>query len=345
MLYVKNAILDSVLGAGYGRQDLSTLITKLTNFPRPISESAPTTRATNELHQWREVGLNAAGSGLASYKEGALPNTIAQAAIPAQNQTCRVGLTAQVTDEMTAVWTGAGEWELQDADMTRRIQSALDLQVALGTEDVLNEIEFMHATGDSTNPQGTGVFPGGQCDGLLKWVMTYGSVAATGGSSGAPAPFTKQMVIDLARQINNRYPGMQPDTLLVPSELRPDINTFVGGDASRPIVQMIEAGPNGTTSLVGGSDVAYFNTGYSTVKIKTQPYFSSAQNQWLTPGSLYAVLYNTAYVKNAALIPLGTTAIARTDTSLKKTMNTTFTQEHRAAAHAGLIPFVHSAIA
>lgn len=346
MEFVSKAVFDSIAGSPFAVQDLSRVISLQDGEARPISQNADRVPAINEVHQWREQALFQAGTGQESYKEGALPNTAILAAQPFQNTTCRTGLTAQVTDEMMAVWRGGGRWMLDDAETTRLLQEALDFEIALATETTLNGIEYQHAVGDSSNPQGTGVFSGGQTDGLLKWIIGYGTVVyASGSSSGATTALGEPMVRSLARSIARKYPRVQPDTALMGASLRADFNGFVGGGASRPITQIVAPGANGAMDLVGGSNVSYYNTGFSVVKLETEPYYSALRCSTLPGGGDAIVLYNKKMVKHAQLLPLRTTPIAKTDTSVKTAVTATYAQEHRNPLHAGAIVNVSSTIA
>ncbi len=346
MEFISKAVFDSVAGSPFAVQDLSRVITLQDGEPRPITSMADQVPAINEIHQWREQGLYAAGTGQESYLEGALPNTAIKAAVSSQNTTCRTGVTAQVTDEMMAVWRGGGRWMLDDAETTRLLQEALDFEVALATELVLNGMEYMHAAGDATNPQGVGVFPGGQTDGLLQWLIAAGSVTYAGGASSTPtAALTEQMIKNAARSIARRYPRIQPDTMLVSASIREDINSYVGSGAARPITQVVRQGADGTAELVGGSNVSFYNTGYSIVKIETEPYYSIIRNANIPGGADAIVLYNKKMVKHAQLLPLRTTALAKTDTSIKQMVTCTYAQEHRNALHAQALLGVQSAFA
>jgi len=344
MEFVNKAIFDSVAGAPFARQDLSSVITLQDGEPRPVSSMAPQVEAKQEIHQWREAKTFAAGSGQESYAEGALPNTPGQNTVSMQNTTCRVGYTAQVTEEMMAVWRHGGVWMLDNAQTTRVIQEALDFEVALATEAALNGIEYQHESGDSSNPQGTNVWPGGQTDGLLKWCIANGSATyASGSSSGPVTQMSEQIIKNAARTAARRYPRKQPDTLLMSTGLREDFSSFVGSGAGRAILQVVKDGPNGTAGLVGGSEVAYYNTGYSVLKLETAPYFSALRNQNLPGNGDAIVLYNKSDVKHAQLIPLSTTPLAQIDTSLKTIVRSSFAQEHRNVLGAQAILNVASA--
>ena len=340
MLYVSKAALDTIVGANFARQDLSPAIGLLTTRPRPVMQNAPDVPATNTIHQWVEQSRNPVGTANATYPQGALPSTQALAPVRPQNQTCRTGVTAQVTDDEAAVWSGAGTWKLEQGEEERLMQEAIDLQVELATLDVMDQMEWMHVQGDSTNPAN---MSGGQTDGLLKWINANGVVVATGGTSAAPVNFIEQYVKDGARSSAENYPTMMADTMLIPPELQVDVNGFVGGGAGRPLTQMVGAGPNGTQSLVGGNSVGYYNTGYSIVKIELEPNLSPLYNTSLTQPAV--ILYNKKAIKNASLIKLGAEPLARTDTSVKKMVTSVYAQEHRVPLHAVLIPSVKSSVA
>ena len=310
MLYVSKADLDTVLGANFMRQDLSPTISLTSTRPRPVSQAAPVVPATNTTHQWVEQGRVAVGAAsAASFAQGALPNTNAIAPTRPQNVTCRVGLTAQVTDDMTAVWTGAGSWKLADGEGARMLQNAIDLETELVTMDALDQIEWMHISGDSTNPQS---MAGGQTDGLVKWITASGVVVATGGTTASAVNFSEQWLKDGARTSAEAYPTYLSDTLLVPPELIPDINATIATGAGRPIVVSIGTDSSGTQGLTGGLQVGYYNTGFSVLKVKLEPSLSPLFNTTLAQPAMIA--YNSQAVKMANLIKLGAEPLARTDT-------------------------------
>jgi hypothetical protein len=344
MEYVSKAALDTTLGANFARQDLSPVISLQSTRPRPVSQFAEQVKATNTIHQWVEQGRNGvAGSGgspIATYSDGSLPNTAAKAPTRPQNVTALCGLTAQVTDLMTAVWYGGGAWKLEQASEVKMLADAMDLETELCTLDTLDFIEWMHISGDSSNPQG---FAGGQWDGLLKWGLANGVVVATGGTSGSPINVSENFLKDGARAIAENYPTLFPDTALVPPEVIPDINGYVSNGAGRPLVQLIGQGQDGAAGFVAGQSVAYYNTGYFTVKIELEPNLSPLFNPYITNPAI--VLYNKKAIKHASLIPFGATPLAKTDTSLRKMINNVATQEHRVPGHVAVIPNIKSAIA
>jgi hypothetical protein len=219
------------------------------------------------------------------------------------------------------------------------LQEALDLQVELATLDVLDQMEWMHISGDSTNSVN---MTGGQTDGLVKWVTASGYLVATGGTTSTANALTETFLKDGARGVAENYPTCMPDTLLVPPELIPDINGYVANGAGRPIVINQTAGPNGSGDLVAGAQVGYYNTGYSVLKIELEPSLSPLFNSTIT--NCACIAYNKKMVKNAALIKLGAEPIARTDTSVKKMVTTTWAQEHRVPGHTFIIANVKSAI-
>jgi len=335
--------LDSVAGANFERQDLSKTITLLDGPPRPISQYAPDVRATGKTHYWDEQNLIKPGNGAATYAEGARPTADAVAPSRPSNIVCRIGKVAQVTDTMAAVWTGAGAYQLAEGELERLFGEALDFQTTLKTTEVLNEIEIMHLLGDSANGAG---FAGGQCDGLYKWVLNNGNLlGGASNSSGTAVSLNEGMVKSLAANIARAFPILQPDTMLIPPELKPIVNGFVGGGAGRPIVQLVDGDTGG---LVGGNEVAKYNTGFSVVDVRIEPYLSPNYNGSTlgvsggayTPPDTAVIFYNRAYVRHASLIKLGTEPLARIDTSVSRMITCEFSQEHRAPLHTGMIHFV-----
>ncbi len=344
MLYVTKAALDTVLGANFFRQDLSPILTLLSTRPRPVSQFCEQVKAKQTLHEWVEQGrigvAGAGGAAIPTYSDGQLPTTAAKAPLKPNNTTCFAGLTAQVTDLMAAVWTGGGTWNLATGEEVRLLTEAMDLETELATLDTLDYIEWLHISGDKTNPQG---FAGGQCDGLIKWIGANGVTVATGGTSGSPATFSENMVKKGARTAAENYATVLADTMLVPPELIPDVNAFVGSSASRPVTITIDGkDPKAIQQLVGGIGLGFYFNGFSSVEIKLEPNLSPLFNPYLVNPAV--IMYNRASVKQANLIPFGATPIAKTDTSMKKMVNCNFTQEHRAGIHAVLIPNVISSI-
>jgi hypothetical protein len=327
MIYVEKAIMDTVQAANLNREDLSNLLSVTDGPKRPITQKAPKIAATNILHQWNEQPLNQPGrvnvaGGGATYAQGALPPVNYKAANRKTNQTCRTGRTAQVSDDEIAAFNGGGSINLAEGEMPRLVQNALDLASALVMLEVLNQIEWMHVMGDSTNA----TMEGGECDGLIKWITAGGTVVATGGSSSTPATFLENFIKDGARSVAIQYPSLYADTLLVAPELIPDINLTVQSGSNRPIVQIATAQ---NQDFVAGASVGWYNTGFSVLRIAEEPYLSPAFNSAIAQPAMIG--YNSTQVSHAELIKLSAQEVARTDTSLKRTVTTNYTQEHRIA--------------
>lgn len=344
MEFVSKAALNTVLGQFFMRQDLSGMVSLTATRPRPVSQNAPRIPAKNTTHQWVEQGRNGvAGNGgavVASYADGNLPNTAAIAPVRPQNTTALLGLTAQVTDAMAAAWTMGGSFQLETGQEVKLLTDAMDEQVELATLDTLDFLEWMHISGDSSNPQG---FAGGQFDGLIKWIGASGITVATGGTSGAAVAMAESFIKSGARLSAEQYPSIFPDTMLVPPELIVDVNGFVANGAGRPVTIAVDGTkPENVQNLVAGLSVGFYNTGYSLLKIELEPDLSPAFNPYLNNPAI--VIYNKGAVKNASLIPFGATPLAKTDTSVKTMVNNVVTQEHRVPQHAILIPNVKSAI-
>ncbi len=345
MTNISKAAFDSVTtGPLYARQDLSNTVSLTSTRPRPVSQAAPQVPARSTTHQWIEQGRNsvagAGGSPVASHAEGALPNTAAKAPTRPQNVTANLGLTAQVTEVMAAVWTGAGQYQLETASEVKAITEAMDEQEELATLDVLDFLEWMHVSGDSTNAVG---FAGGQFDGLIKWITASGTVVTTGGTSGTPVNFSEQFIKDGARASALSFASFMGDTLLIPPELVPDTQGFVANGAGRPVSITVDAKDvDAIEGIVAGLSVGFYNTGFSTLRIKVEPDLSPTFNPFLVNPA--AVIYNSGQVKQANLLKLESIPLAQTDTSLRKMVRTTCTQEHRVAAHAVLIPNVKSSV-
>jgi hypothetical protein len=344
MEFVSKAALDTVTGQFFMRQDLSSAVSLTTTRPRPVSQNAPRVAAKNTTHQWVEQGRNGvAGQGgapVASYADGNLPNTAAKAPTRPQNTTALLGLTAQVTDAMAAAWTQGGSFTLETGQEVKLLTDAMDEQTELATLDTLDFLEWMHISGDSSNPQG---FPGGQFDGLIKWIGASGVVYNTSGTSASPAPMAENFIKKAARQSAELYPSIFPNTMLVPPELIVDVNGYVANGAGRPMTIVVDGTkPEAVQNLVGGQSLGWYNTGYSMVKIELEPDLSPAFNPYIDQPAI--VLYNKGAVKNASLIKFGATPLAKTDTSVKTMVNNVVTQEHRVPSHAILIPHLASAV-
>jgi hypothetical protein len=331
--------LDTVVGANYERQDLSNVITLVDGPLRPLTQAMGQIPAKSEVHYWNEQNLIKPGTGAASYPQGARPNADAVAPIRYSNQTCNTGKTASVTDNMAAVWTGAGAYKLADGEEERMLSEAINLQTTLKTIEVMNEMEWMHLCGDATNPQGVGVFPGGQCDGLVKWITANGQNFGTGGTSGTPVNFTEAQVRDAMRLVANGNPTYYPNRLLVPPELKLDVNSFLGGGAGRPLVQVVN---NDSSGYTAGQEVDRYQTGYGVVEVKVEPFLSPAYNPFFTNPA--AILYNTGLVKQANLIKMGAEPLARIGTSVERMVTAVYSQEHRVPKHASILLNIKSAI-
>jgi hypothetical protein len=335
--------LDTVVGAGFQRQDLSNVISLVDGPERPIMQAMPQIRATALVHYWEEQNLIKPGAGAASYPEGARPNADAVAPVRQSNQTCNTGKTASVTDNLAAVWNGAGGYKLAEGEEERMLAEAINFQTTLKTIEVMNEMEWMHLCGDAANPQTTSVFPGGQTDGLLKWITTNGNNFGTGGTTGTPVNFTEAQVRDAMRLIAEGNPTHYPNRLLVAPELKIDINSFIGGGAGRPLVQISNKDSSGFTA---GQEVDRYQTGYGVVEVKTEPYLSPLYNSGYTPlTNTAAILYNTNLVKQANLIAIGAEPLARIGTSVERMVTAVYSQEHRVPKHASVLLNVKSAIA
>lgn len=340
MEFVEKAILDTVVGANLNREDLSNTLSLTDGPKRPVTQGITQVPATNTTHQWNEQGLNTAGrtnvaGGGATYAQGNLPPTNAKSVSRQTNVTCRTGRTAQVTDDQMAAFNGGGAVRLADGEMERLIQDALDFETALVTIECLNQIEWMHIMGDSSNS----TMEGGETDGIVKWTTAGGYAVNTGGSDSAPAFFTEQFIKDGARGVALTMPAMHADTLLAAPELLPDINATVATGSGRPIVQ-IASGQN--ANLVGGNQVGWYNTGYSVLEIKEEPYLSPAYNSALPQAAMIA--YKKDQIKQANLVKFNAEPLARIDTSVKRMVTCVYAQEHRVAKHTWIAKDLKSAV-
>jgi hypothetical protein len=341
MEYTEKAVLDSVQGANLAREDLSNTLSVTDGPQRPVTQGMEQVPARNKLHQWNEQGLNTAGranvaAGGATAAEGALPIPNAKASVRKSNLTCRTSRLAQVTDTMMAEFNGGGKLQLAQGVMEELVQDALDLETALVLIEVLNQIEWMHISGDSTNA----TMEGGESDGLVKWIGAGGTTVATGGTDATPVNFVEGFIKDGARTVALTMPTAHADTLLVPPELIPDINATVANGAGRPIVVQATAE---NTNIVAGQSVDRYNTGFSTLRVKEEPYLSPTYNTAMAQPAILA--FNKALVKQANLIGLRSELMPRTDMSIKRAVVCEYTQEHRIAKHTWIAKDIKSAIA
>lgn len=342
MVNVQKA-LDTVVGANLIRQDLSATISITDGRPRPVLQNAPQNKARGVVHEWGEQTLILPGSGAASYADGTLPTADAVAATQPSNKTCRIGLTATVTDDMTAAFTGGGSWVLADGQVEKLVQDAIDFQTELKTREVLDECEWMHISGDSTVVTG---FPGGQTDGLQKWILGGGTVSANGGVALTPVRIAEAFVKDLMRTIAEKFPSAMPDTMLVPPELKVDVNSWTGAGAGNPIVRLLPNDAATVGFVAGVPEVKFYDSGYGVLAVREEPNLSPLFNPLLN-GQVYqnALFYNSKLVMHSALRPLGAEQLARINTSISRMITTTFAQEHRIAKHTGILQYLESAIA
>lgn len=339
--------LDMVVGANLIPQDLSPVVTLRDGRPRPFLENAPTVPASNTTHEWNEQALIAVGSGAASYQDGNAPSIDALAPSKFNNKTCNIGKTASVTDNFVAALTRSYTLRLADGELEREVQGALDYQKELKTREVLDECEWMHISGDQTISAG---FAGGQTDGLEKWILNNGSVYAyaadgtTAGTSTVPVTISEHAIKTLFANIAALYPAAMPDTCLVGPELKASFNGFVGSGAGNPITRIISTDTVTQNLIAGSPEVTKYDTGYAVVDVRIEPNLSPAFNP-VKSGQVYqnVLFYNKAEVRNAALRKLMAQDLARIGTSLQCMVSTTFAQEHRLAAHAGMLRYMKAA--
>jgi hypothetical protein len=344
--YARKA-MDSVTNANNERKDLSGTITLKDGPPRPflqaIGDPIP---AKGKTHYWNEVGLNAAGHGGATYAEGAKPASDTNAPAQLSNTVCRIGKCAKVTDTETAVWTGAGSYRLADGELERLIQEAIDLDTELKMEEVLNEMEWMLINGDSANAE---AWAGGQCDGVSKIITTNvvaaGDITAAGtagaGGSGffmvkGNAALYEGYVQTLAQNIKTGYAPAVPNLFLSTTPQKNVINSFIGGGAGRPIVQVVSADSAG---YVAGQEVDEYQTGFFKVRVTIQPQLelSALTGKSVVPTKTSSLMLNTKRFRRADLIKLGAEPLARINTSVERMITTEFTLEYRNQKESGKI--------
>lgn len=345
MEYVEKA-LDTVVGANLLRQDLSDSISIQQGRPRPFLENVPSkAKATQIVHEWNEQGLIQPGNGVASYADGNLPTADAQASVQFSNVTCRVGKTAAVTDDMIASYTRGYTVQLAPGELERLVTEAIDYQTTLKTIEVLDECEWMHISGNPSNFVASS-FPGGQCLGLQSWISANGvTFTPNGATSTTPVIVQEAFIRSLFAQIAANFPSAFPNTVLIPPEVKPDFNGFVGSGAGNPITRIIQTDTPTMDMIAGYPEVTKYDTGFGVIDVRLEPNLSPLFNPLLS-GNTYVNLlfYNDDIVDNAPLRPIGAETLARISTTLNRMVTTTFTQEHRVPLHAGQIRYVKSAI-
>jgi hypothetical protein len=343
MEFVDKAIADSVVLANANREDLSDTMYITDGPSRPMSQSMKHVLATNPAaHQWNEIGLNAAGrvnvaGGGATYPENGLPNATQKTPGRKTNPTCNIGRLASVSDNEMAAFNGGNghtQLKLAEGEMERGIQDALDFAVALVTVEVLNQIEWMHVTGDHT----VATMEGGETDGLIKF-SAGGFQVVTGGTTTTPVNMAEAFIKDGARGQALTFPTLHPDTLAIAPEIVPDINSYVANGAGRPIV-INASGAN--AGLVGGHQVGIYNDGFAALNVEVQPYLSPAYNSAFAQAAFVA--YRKSQIRQADLIALGTKPLAVTTTGISKLVNCVMAQEHSVAKHVYIGSNVKSAI-
>jgi hypothetical protein len=328
--------LDSVVGANYERKDLSPVITLDVAPERPLLQSIKVVKAKGKTHYWDEVSLLAAGHGAATYAEGAKPLGDTNPPNQIANVVCRIGKVAQVTDTEAAIWTGAGSYSLQDGEMERLYQEAMDFQTALKTEEVMNEMEWMLFNGDQTNAE---EWAGGQCDGIVK-VLQTNNIAAGGSTSGAAFSVAKSNAANfetevqtLAAQIAEQHTPTKPDTIYCTVPQKAGINAFIGGGAGRPLVQVI----NPDQSYVGGQEIDAYQTGFFRVNVKQAPQLEIAARSGKVnpPQTGNMLMLDSKHFSRADLIPLRREPLARISTTIEAMITTEFTLEYRNQLSSG----------
>lgn len=336
MDYARKA-LDSVVGANYERKDLSDVITMQDGPERPVLRTIKSGKAKGKTHYWNEVGLNPAGHGTNTYAEGQKPPGNNNTPTQLSNVVCRVGAVAQVTDTEAAIWTGAGSYELKDGELERLYQEAIDMDTAIKTEQVLNEMEWMLCNGDQTNPES---WAGGQCDGIFKRittnVTTYPTSAPLNVAASNAAAY-ETAIRALAQQIRQLYTPRVPDLMLVTAPQKAGINAFVGGGAGRPLVQVINNGQ--PTGLVAGQEVDEYQTGYFKLSVQIEPQIeiTALAGKASPPTTAQLGMIDSAQFSRCDLIPLGAEPLARIATMMERMVTCEFTLEIRNQKSSGKI--------
>jgi hypothetical protein len=301
-----------------------------------------TVPAKGKTHYWDEQALITPTGATAGYQEGGKPVADFGQTVQISNVVGRFGKVAAVTDTMAAVWTGAGQYTLQDGELERLYREALDFDTELKSQEVLNEIEFCLVQGNSANntaasiPASPSAASGStvtaQFNGLLEILVAdvakvsitaaatgYGSgkfVNATAAAYGSSGALTEQMVRDLARTMAAAKTPYKPNLLLCNEQQLEVINSW------RPTIYTTE-----NENLVGGGSVSRYNTGFGTVNVAYEP--------WLPVGVM--LLTNTSLLKRAPLIELGTEPLARVQTQVERMITCEMSLEVRVQKAHGFI--------
>ena len=165
-----------------------------------------------------------------------------------------------------------------------KVGDAIAFQTELKTRETLDECEWMHISGDATVTAG---FPGGQTDGLMKWILNNGKVVTPPTATAqAPVALAEDMIKDLFRQISQTFPTAMPNTVLIPPELKPDFNSFVGSGAGNPITRIISTDAVTQNLIAGSPEVTKYDTGLGVIDVRVEPNLSPLFNPLLT-GNLY----------------------------------------------------------
>ena len=346
--------MDSLLGANYERKDLSALVSIQDGPVRPLLQGQSIRNGTRvpligdvpakgKTHYWDEQPLAAPDGTTAGYQEGGKPSATFTAPSQINNVIGRFGRVAAVTDTEAAIWTGAGSYQLQEGELQRLYQEALDFDTELKTTEVLNEIEWCWVQGNSANntaasipaspSAASGTAVTSQFNGLLEilcaatanganftgnTVTGYGSgtLVNAGGASYTSNTLIEQMVRDLAKSVADQKTPYRPDLLLVTSGQLEVINTW------RPsIITEANAG------LTGGGSVDYYNTGFSTVKVEWEPQLPVG----------YMILCCSSLLKKANLIKLGAEPLARVQTQVERMITCELSAEIRVQKAHGVL--------
>ena len=329
--------LDTVVGANYERKDLSAIITMQDGPTRPLLRALKEGRAKGTTHYWNEVGLNAPGHGNASYTQGQKPGNTNNTPVQLNNNVCRIGKTAQVTDTEAAVWTQSGSYQLADGELERMYQEAIDYDTAIKTEEIMNEMEWMLLNGNSAN---TEAWAGGQCNGVVQFITTNVTAYPTSAPldvSKANAANFETAIQTLAKSIRSLNTPTVPNLMLNTTSQKAGINAFVGGGAGRPLVQLISN--TGVNGLVGGQEVDEYQTGFFKVSVQIEPQLavSALSGKSTPPTTANLVMLDTAHTTRADLIKLGAEPLARVATMMERMVTWEGTLEFRNQKSSGMI--------
>lgn len=288
---ISKAAQDSVSGANFHPEDLSSMIYLEGAPPVPFLRRLGTVGCNGSPHWWSEIQLTTPSGTGAYFYEGNAPTTRSTSPNRLSNTVFQVGLAAEITDKEAALYMKPGGFQLSALGKVQWFKEEMALQMMLRTEEVIREMDYIFINGDKTT---TITESAGrqdvQCDGLL-------TILTENVEDASNAALTDDMLIDLAEHIQNQYTGRFPQVLYTTTAQKKTINTWV-----------TNIWFTRTSELTAGVDVSTFNTGFFVVSVEIEPYM---------PTGSCAMVDHTMW-KKADLLPLRAEPLARTKTALQR---------------------------